>query len=76
VKLTTHLHVVPTLIMHGAIPSLPQYAFMAWCLVKHRDNFTLPFTVSMPLLVDSVIRSNSLVAALCLPCLILLIVNH
>jgi hypothetical protein len=19
---------------------LPQYAFMAWCLVKHRDNFT------------------------------------
>jgi len=19
----------------------PQYAFMAWCLVKHRDNFTL-----------------------------------
>jgi hypothetical protein len=26
--------------MLGAIPSLPQYAFMAWCLVKHRDNFT------------------------------------
>jgi hypothetical protein len=26
--------------MHGAILSLPQYAFMAWCLVKHRDNFT------------------------------------
>jgi hypothetical protein len=20
--------------MHGAIPPLPQYAFMAWCLVK------------------------------------------
>jgi hypothetical protein len=20
--------------------STPQYAFMAWCLVKHRDNFT------------------------------------
>jgi hypothetical protein len=28
--------------MRGAIPPLPQYAFMAWCLVKHRDNFTLP----------------------------------
>jgi hypothetical protein len=23
-----------------AIPPLPQYAFVAWCLVKHRDNFT------------------------------------
>jgi hypothetical protein len=23
-----------------AIPPLPQYAFIAWCLVKHRDNFT------------------------------------
>jgi hypothetical protein len=21
--------------------SAPQYVFMAWCLVKHRDNFTL-----------------------------------
>jgi hypothetical protein len=26
--------------MDGSIPPLPQYAFMAWCLVeKHRDNF-------------------------------------
>jgi hypothetical protein len=23
--------------MRGGIPSLPQYAFMEWCLVKHRD---------------------------------------
>jgi hypothetical protein len=31
--------------MSGAIPPLPDYAFMAWCLVKHRNNFTfLPFT--------------------------------
>jgi hypothetical protein len=30
--------------MRGAIPPLPQYAFMAWCLVKHRDNFTFTFT--------------------------------
>jgi len=29
--------------MRGAIPPLPQYVFMAWCLVKHRDNFTFPF---------------------------------
>jgi hypothetical protein len=26
--------------MSGAIHSLPQYDFMAWCLLKHRDNFT------------------------------------
>jgi len=32
--------------MSGAMLPLPRYAFMAWCLVKHRDNFTfylLPF---------------------------------
>jgi hypothetical protein len=33
--------------MRGAIPLLPQYVFMAWCLVKHRDNFTLPFTFTL-----------------------------
>jgi hypothetical protein len=26
--------------MRGAIPP-PQYVFMGWCLVKHRDSFTL-----------------------------------
>jgi hypothetical protein len=26
-----------------SLPPLPQYAFMAWCLVKHRDNFTFTF---------------------------------
>jgi hypothetical protein len=30
--------------MRGAIPPLPQYVFMAWCLLKHRDNFTFAFT--------------------------------
>jgi len=29
--------------MRGAIPPLPQYAFMAECLVKHRNNFTFYF---------------------------------
>jgi len=29
--------------MHGAIPPLPQYVFVAWCLVKHSDNFTFTF---------------------------------
>jgi hypothetical protein len=26
--------------MSGAVPPLHQYTFMAWYLVKHRDNFT------------------------------------
>jgi hypothetical protein len=30
--------------MHGAIPPLLLYIFIAWCLVKHRDIFT--FTVT------------------------------
>jgi hypothetical protein len=30
--------------MRGAVPPLLKYAFIAWCLVKHRDNFTFTFT--------------------------------
>jgi hypothetical protein len=30
--------------MSGAIPPLPEYAFMAWCLVQHRNNFTFTST--------------------------------
>jgi hypothetical protein len=37
--LTTHLYPVPRLRMRGAVLPLPQYAFMVWCLVKHRGNF-------------------------------------
>jgi len=40
VKLTTHLPLVLRSRVRGAIPPLPQYAFTAWCLFKHRDNFT------------------------------------
>jgi hypothetical protein len=29
--------------MSGDVPPLPQYAFMAWCSVKHRDNFTFTY---------------------------------
>jgi hypothetical protein len=29
--------------MRGVIPPLSQYALMAWCLVKHRDNYTFTF---------------------------------
>jgi hypothetical protein len=26
--------------MRGSIPPISPYVFMAWCLVKNRDNFT------------------------------------
>jgi len=35
-KLTTHLHL-------GQRMECIPYAFMAWCLVKHGDNFTFTF---------------------------------
>jgi hypothetical protein len=40
-KLTTQLHLVPRSRKLGALPPLPQHAFMAWCSVKkkHRGNF-------------------------------------
>jgi hypothetical protein len=44
VKLTTHLHLVPTLWMHGATTPVPQYIFKAWCLIKHKENY-LPFYI-------------------------------
>jgi len=34
-----------TPICSATTPPLHQYAFMAWCLVKHRDNFTFTFTI-------------------------------
>jgi hypothetical protein len=39
VKLTIHLYLVPRSRKRRAIPPIPQYVFMAWCLVKHRENF-------------------------------------
>jgi hypothetical protein len=39
--------------MSGAIPPLPQYAFMAWYLVKHRDKFT--FTLLLVVVVVVVV---------------------
>jgi len=53
-------HLVLRLRMRAIIPPLPQYVFMAWCLikqwivysawylVKHRDNFTLPSRMPVP----------------------------
>jgi hypothetical protein len=41
--MTTQLHLAPRLRMRGTIPPLPQHVFVAWCIVKHRDNFTFTF---------------------------------
>jgi hypothetical protein len=30
----------------GSYISTPQYVSMAWCLTKHKDNFTYTFTIS------------------------------
>jgi hypothetical protein len=44
VKLTTHLHLVPRSKTERSYTSTPQYAFMAWCLVKkHRNNSAFTF---------------------------------
>jgi hypothetical protein len=42
VKLSSHLQLEPRLLC-GAISPLPQYVFMAWYLVKHRDSFTFTY---------------------------------
>jgi hypothetical protein len=34
--------------MGGAVPPLPQYAFMAWCSVRGSTGTTLPFTLPLP----------------------------
>jgi hypothetical protein len=40
--------------MHGVIPPLPQYVFMAWRLVKHRDTFTFTSTFNKYFYVDEI----------------------
>jgi hypothetical protein len=40
-------NVVSVYFVIDSVPKLldtPSYVFMAWCLVKHRDNFTFTFT--------------------------------
>jgi hypothetical protein len=44
VKLTTHLHLVPSSRMRGAIPPLSNMPSWRGALLKHRDNFTFTFT--------------------------------
>jgi hypothetical protein len=46
VKLTTHLQLVRTSRMRGAVPPLPQYAFMAWCSAKAQGQLYLYLSLS------------------------------
>jgi hypothetical protein len=50
VKMTTYLHIVSRSRMRGAIPPLPQYAFMARCSVKKRGGKNFPFYFTFPFL--------------------------
>jgi hypothetical protein len=45
VKLITHLHLAPRIGTRGAISPIPHHVFIAWCLIKHRGNFTFTFTI-------------------------------
>jgi hypothetical protein len=55
--LTTQLHLVPSSKNTWRYVSTPEYVFMVWCLVKHRNNFTL----TLPSAVVA-IRNDSLTA--------------
>jgi hypothetical protein len=44
-KLTTHVHLVLKSKNEWSLNLLPQYAFMAWCLVKAQGQFYLTFTL-------------------------------
>jgi hypothetical protein len=61
VKLSTHLQPVPRLRVRGAVSALPQYIFMAWCLVKHGDNFTCLLLMIIHLFCATLLLSLSLV---------------
>jgi hypothetical protein len=45
-SLRTDIYLLPRSIMPVLYEYLHSpYAFMAWCLIKHRDDFTIAFTV-------------------------------
>jgi hypothetical protein len=52
------IHVCESVCVHiyrGAIPPFPQYAFMAWCLVKIRDNFVVVVVVVIIIIIINII---------------------
>jgi hypothetical protein len=57
------------LIMRGAITPLPQYVFMAWCLVKKRDNFAFTLYI-IALMMGKEMFSDTSVTSKCVTQLI------
>jgi hypothetical protein len=56
IKLTTHVHLLPKLRMHGAVVYLRfSYIFMTWRLIKQRDSFTFTFRFTLTFTVSLII---------------------
>jgi hypothetical protein len=49
--------------MRGVISPLPQHAFMAWCLVKRRDNFI--FTLILHIYALTALKTLNLLTSDC-----------
>jgi hypothetical protein len=64
VKLTTHLHLVPRSKNEWSYTSTPHYAFMAWCLVKHRNNFTFIFYFIIKMIISGTRRGVGYIAGM------------
>jgi hypothetical protein len=62
--------------MRGAIPPLPEYVLMAWCLVKHRDNFTFTKIGCGGEFDDPHLYSSSTFSLVLLRLLLLLCLHH
>jgi hypothetical protein len=66
VKLTIHLHIVPRLKNAWSYTSTPQYVFMVWCLVKHRDNFTFTIIIIIIIIISSFLSFQTFLRKKCL----------
>jgi hypothetical protein len=59
VKLTTHLYLAQRSKNAWSYTFTPQYVFIAWCLVKHRENFTFTLLRNIcALKIDSCVLRN------------------
>jgi hypothetical protein len=60
-KLTIHLYLVMKSRRCGAVPPLPQYAFVAWCSLKrrHRDILTFALLIHLGVVVLEAARTEA-----------------
>lgn len=64
-NLTTHLQLVPRLRMQWAVISTSPYAFLAWCVLKHGDNFTSYIACNYVELQDCCVQTCTMVVQKC-----------